>query len=246
MYSIDHITKLTDDYEQLCSSIIKEGRVKKLPNGKYRVLSETGKNLGESDSRVGAEKRLKQIEYFKHKDQHSVEDKKIIDLTTADEFAYSAIMRCLNKQASKEQVIEFLKMFKKEFDKAIKKKFQKPEKIALQNSLISFNKIHPIKVKKKLVKTAATSELGDPVLVGKYLADIIKFTLNRISPARRGMALAKLRTKIYHLNEQQLSTKVMPPSSSMGQSITFLKHVLFNHDAQYIREVLNNITRNLI
>jgi hypothetical protein len=245
MYNIDHITKLADNYEQLCSSIVKEGHIKKLPDGKYRVLSEKGKNLGTSDSRSGAEKRLQQVEFFKHKDQHKVEDKKIIDLTKADEFAYSAIMRCLNQQASKEQVVEFLKMFKKEFDRAIKKGLQKPEKIALQNSLINFNKIHPIKVKRKLVKTAATSELGDPVLVGKYLADIIKFTLNRISPERRGMALAKLRTKIYHLNEQQLASKVMPPSSSMGQSITFLKHILFNHDAQYIRSVLNSVTRNM-
>jgi hypothetical protein len=246
MYNIDYITKLADNYEQQCSLIIKEGRIEKLPNGKYRVLSEKGKNLGTSDSHSGAEKCLQQVEYFKHKDQHQAEDKKIIDLTKADEFAYSAIMRCLNQQASREQVLDFLRFFKKEFDKALKKKLQKPEKIALQNSLISFNKIHPIKLKRKLVKTAATSELGDPILVGKYLADIIKFTLNRISPERRPASLAKLRTKIYHLNEQQLASKVMPPSSSMGQSITFLKHVLFNHDAQYIREVLNNVTRNLI
>lgn len=40
-----------------------------MPNGKYRVLSEEGKNLGESDSRAGAEKRLQEVEYFKYLDK---------------------------------------------------------------------------------------------------------------------------------------------------------------------------------
>lgn len=40
-----------------------------MPNGKYRVLSEEGKNLGESDSRTGAEKRLQEVEYFKYLDK---------------------------------------------------------------------------------------------------------------------------------------------------------------------------------
>ncbi len=40
-----------------------------MPSGKYRVLSEEGKNLGESDSKAGAEKRLSQVEYFKHIDR---------------------------------------------------------------------------------------------------------------------------------------------------------------------------------
>jgi len=43
--------------------------IKKMPNGKYRVLSEEGKNLGESDSRAGAEKRLQEVEIFKHMDR---------------------------------------------------------------------------------------------------------------------------------------------------------------------------------
>lgn len=36
---------------------------------KYRVVSESGKNLGEYKTRKEAEKRLKQVEYFKHKKQ---------------------------------------------------------------------------------------------------------------------------------------------------------------------------------
>lgn len=244
MYNLDQIVKMANEYENTCSSFATEGHIKKMPNGKFRVLSEKSKNLGTSDYRLAAKKRLKQVEY--KDDNNSEEEKKEIDLTKSDDFSYSAIMRCLRQQATKEQVIYFLQLFKKDFDKAVKNKLQKPEKIALQNSLIKFNKTHPIKLKRKLVKKAAISELGDPVLVGKYLADIIRFTLNRISPMKRPVALAKLRTKIYYMNEQQIATKTMPPSSAMGQSITFVKHVLFNHDALYIREVLNNITRNLV
>lgn len=47
----------------------KYARIKKMPNGKYRVLSEQGKNLGESQSRKGAEERLKEVEMFKHMDK---------------------------------------------------------------------------------------------------------------------------------------------------------------------------------
>lgn len=246
MNNIEHILKRADEYESICLSIVKEGRIKKLPNGKYRVLSEKGKNLGTSSSKSDAEKRLQQVEYFKHKDDNSIEDKKEIDLTKADDFSYSATMRCLRQQCSQDQVMEFLKAFKTYFDKAVKNKLQRPEKVALQNALIKFNKTNPIKLNRKLVKKAAISELGDPVLVGKYLADIIRFTLNRISPAKRPIAMHRLRTKIYHMNEQEIAMKKMPPTSAMGQSITFVKHVLFNHDSQYIREVLNNITRNLV
>jgi hypothetical protein len=172
-------------------------------------------------------------------------DGKIIDLTGASDFSYSAIMREMRQEASKEQVREFLKLFKNYFDRAVKKKLQKPDKVALQNALIKFDKKHKIKVKKKLVKNAAVSELGDPVLVGKYLADIIRFSLNRISPEKRPNALNSLRQKIYVLNENELANKNLPATSALGQSITFIKHILFNHDAHYIREVLNNITRNL-
>jgi len=39
-------------------------------NGKYVIKSEDGsKTLGTYDTREEAEKRLKQIEYFKHKDK---------------------------------------------------------------------------------------------------------------------------------------------------------------------------------
>lgn len=244
MNNTDTILQQASDYEDRCLHLVKEARIRKLPNGKYRVLSEKGKNLGESSSRSGAEKRLRQVEYFKHKDDNSADDS-VIDLTDIDDFSYSALMRKLRQKASKEQVKNFLKLYKLQFDKAVKNKLQKPEKVALQNALIKFNKYHKIKLKKKLIKSAAVSELGDAVLVGKYLSDIIRFTLTRISPEKRANAIQSLKHKLYNLNESEMSNKNMPASSAMGQSITFVKHVLFNHDPIYIREVLNNLVRSL-
>lgn len=48
--------------------IEKESKIKHMPNGKWRVTDSTGtKNLGESDTEEGAKKRLREVEYFKHK-----------------------------------------------------------------------------------------------------------------------------------------------------------------------------------
>lgn len=230
------------------NSILKEARIKKMPNGKYRVLSEKGRNLGTYDSHKEARQRLYMIEWFKSLDSKKKRKKKAsdsLDLTNIDDFSFSAIMRNLRKNATPEQVRQFLSLYKKEFDRAVKEGLQKSESVALQNAVVSFSKQHDIKLNKEVVKNAAVSELGDPRLVGKYLADIMRFTLNRIAPERRPNAINSLREKIYQLNERELAIKNLPPSSAIGQSITFVKHVLFNHDPIYIREVLNNITRNL-
>lgn len=248
MRTVDEILQLADSYEQAClQDLVKLARIRKLPNGKYRVLSEKGKNLGTSNSREQAKKRLREVEYFKHRDESDADDEKseVIDLMDADDFSYSAIMRKMREKASKEQVTEFLKQYKNYFDKAVKAKLQKPEKVALQNALIRFNKMHPVKVKKKLVKNAAVSELGNAVLVGKYLADIVKFTLTRLPPDKRPAAIESLRNKFYAFNVGEIANKNLPATSSIGQSITFVKHVLFNHDPQYVKEVIENLVRNL-
>lgn len=249
MHDTKQLLKITNTYYQRCNeSLTKVAIIKHLSNGKWQVQSQKGKNLGTYDTQEDAVERLRQVEYYKsHKtdDQINNVDDEVIDLTGVDDFSYSAIMRLLRKQTGKEQVKKFLAMFKNEFDKAVKKKLQKPEKVALQNSLIKFNKVHKIKVKKKLVKSAAVSELGDATLVGKYLADIVKFTLMRLPPDKRAKAMDSLRNKFYAFNATEIAQKNLPPTSAIGQSITFVKHVLFNHDEHYVREVLNNLARNL-
>jgi len=235
-----NVFKQVNEYYDL----VKVSFIRKLPNGKYRVLSEKGKNLGTYDSRSGAEKRLREIEFFKHKDQNKAEDG-IIDLTEIDDFSYSAILRKLRQQMEPVQVKEFLKIFKGHFDKAVKKGLQQPEKVALSKSLIEFGKIYKIKLNKELIKNATVSELGDPDLVGKYIADIIRFTLSRIPQDKRSGAIDNLKKKIYALSEYDISSKNLPDMAALGQSITFIKHILFNHEPGYIRNVINNIVKNL-
>jgi len=191
-----------------------------------------------------ARKRKSPVEEYR-RDNDNAEEEKVIDLTGATDFSYSAIMREMRQEADKEQVRLFLTMFKKEFDNAVKQKLQKPEKVALQNSLIRFNKRHKVKCKKKLIKNAAVSELGDPTLVGRYLADIVRFTINKIPLERRAKALESLRKKFYAFNADEISQKVLPPTAAIGQSITFVKHVLINQNPSYIREVLNNLAGHL-
>jgi hypothetical protein len=41
--------------------------------------------------------------------------------------------------------------------------------------------------------------------------------------------------------ETEIASKQLPESAALGQAITFVKHVLFNHDAKYVREVLNSL-----
>jgi len=250
MTNTDTILQLASAYESKClQGLVKVARIRKLPDGRYRVLSQKGKDLGTYKSRKGAEKRLKQVEYFKHLDKDKVDDsgKAVdrIDLTDADEFSYSAIMRRIRQRATPEQVKEFLKIFKTQFDKAVKGKMNKPERVALQNTVLKFHKLHPVKLDKKMVKCAAVTELGDAEQVGKYLSDIVKFILARLPLEKRPRAAQILKQKFGVMSENEIAGKNMPNAAVYGQAITFVKHVLFNQDANYIREVLNSLARNL-
>lgn len=247
MTHTDNLLKLASTYEQECiQDLVKIARIRKMPNGKYRVLSQKGKSLGEYSSRKGAEKRLKQVEYFKHLDKsHADDSPNAIDLTDIDEFSYSAIMRKMREKASPEQVKQFLQLFKAQFDKAVKGKVNKPERIALQNAVLKFNKVHPLKLDKKMIKCAAVAELGNADAVGKYLSDIVKFIVNRLPLEKRARALEVLRQKFAVMSENEIAGKHMPQAAVYGQAITFVKHVLFNQDATYIRDVLNSLSRSI-
>lgn len=247
---LDNLLKLASTYEKQCiQGLVKFAKIRKLPDGKYRVLSRDGKNLGTYKSREGAEKRLKQVEYFKYLDKSKADDQgnliEPIDLTDIDEFSYSAIMRKLREKASSEQVRAFLKLFKIQFDKAIKGKINKPERVALQNAVLKFHKMYPIKIDKKMVKCAAVAELGNADAVGKYLSDIVKFIVNRLPLEKRLHALDILKQKFAVMSENEIAGKNMPDAAVYGQAMTFVKHVLFNQDASYIRQVLNSLSRSL-
>src|SRR5271170_3777916 len=90
-------------YKDACGvfSIVKIARIRKLLNGEYRVLSMKGKNLGTYKTREEAEKRLRDVEFFKY-----LKKKK-----ASKEESYSSIMRDLNKNYNIEDVKEFQKEF---------------------------------------------------------------------------------------------------------------------------------------
>jgi hypothetical protein len=160
---------------------------------------------------------------------------------TSSEESYSAIMRELNKNYDKDDVREFQEEFKKNFDRALLNGIEEPEKISLEKAI----KVLPERFEDKIEKAAAAVDLGQPELAGRYLADLIRFLLKRISPERRSKAIDSMKRKIYYLNEFSIASKRTPPSSSMGQTLTLLKTILLEHNPSYIRQVLNNIVRNM-
>jgi hypothetical protein len=213
-------------------AFIKEAFVKKMPNGKWRVVSKKGKNLGEYDTKEEANNRLKQVEFFKHKNASL---NKLEDTTS-----YSAIMRDLNKYYDNKEIETFQKTYKDLFDKAIQDGDNEPEEHILSDALqcISAENI-------SMKKIAAEVSLGDPEAVGNYLAHIVRFLMKRISPERRQHSIDNMKKKIFYLNEYEIAGKKAPASSSMGQSITLIKTLLLSHDPQYIRNTLNSIVRHL-
>ena len=81
--------------------------------------------------------------------------------------------------------------------------------------------------------------------LGNDLAQIIKFIMRRISFEKRPFAMMKLRSKIWDLDENQMSSKNSPDTAAIGQAITFVKTILNGKDASYIRDVITDIVKGL-
>ena len=210
-------------------SIVKTAFIRHLPSGEWGVFSEKGKSLGKYKSKELAKKRLRQIEFFKHK-------------KAAHDNTYSSIMRGLNKDNDNEKMTIFQQVFKDEFDKEYANGNEEPEAPALEAAMKA---IANDTYDELLVKTANALDMGDPMYAGKYLAEMIKFLMRRISEGKRQHSIDGLKKKIWYLNEYQIASKRMPVSSAIGQSITLIKHLLLEHTPEYIRAVLNSIVRNL-
>jgi len=91
----------------------------------------------------------------------------------------------------------------------------------------------------------AVTDLGDPRLTGRSIAQIINFLLRKIPYAKRPHAIMELRKKIWELSEYDMAAKKSPDTASLGQSITFVKTLLNGKQPYYIRQVLSEIVRNL-
>jgi hypothetical protein len=169
--------------------------------------------------------------------------KEEIDLTDINDFSYSAIMRKLRKDCDEETVKEFLMLYKVCFDLLINNNVEKAGDIALIFAVDLFNSLHPLKL--KIEKNASMAEMVSPEQAGLYISNIIKFTLNKINATSHPKALRSIMRKIYVLNENVLAAKRTPPSSSIGQSIAYVKNVLSGNNPQFIRATINNIVKYL-
>lgn len=214
--------------------------IRKLPNGKYRVVSHKGRNLGTYDSKSSAKKRLQQVEYFKHNSADDI----VIDISKADDFTYSAVLRLLRSKLNENYIELFQKIFKLYFDKyVLEDEFS--EKLILLKTLVKLKEVVDIKIPTSFIKNASAVELGDPDIAARNLSAIIKFLMKRISKENRIRSTMSLRDKILKLDPFEISSKKTPPSASMGQSITLLKNILVGHNVDYIRQVLKNIAIQL-
>src|ERR1700681_4406351 len=103
--SISKIYSYAQDYDHNCyeNTFIKSAVIKKLPNGKWTIMSLKGKQLGEYKTKQEAVKRLRQIEFFKnHKKKKA----------SKDEESYSSIMRDLRKSHNEDTINKFQNEFK--------------------------------------------------------------------------------------------------------------------------------------
>lgn len=241
MNNVDFLYKIAESYHNLSDLMVKVSFIKKLKNGKYRVISRSGKNLGTYSTKSEAEDRLKQVEMFKYLKKEA----KALDLTKIEAFSYSSIMRKINKQLDQGAAKEFATIYKKFFDKEILSGNNDPEKKSLDHTVKVFNKKYRIKLDSEIKKEAEVKQVGSAAEVAKYLANIIKFTLSKISDEKRGKSILGLKEKLLKLDILEMSNKKMPASSAIGQSITFVKHSLFGQNPKYIRDVLYYIVRNL-
>lgn len=223
------------------SLLSKVSYIKKMPNGKWVVMSRKGKPLGTYKTKQEAVKRLRQIEFFKHKK------------ATHEELNYTALMREIDKDYSPEVLREFRKEFKQAFDQALLEEDENPEETALSAAIGYLDEVdsepeldaQSIYWLSDIFIKQADNNLGNPKEVGIYLSDLIKFILRKINANTRQKSISNLKNKISLLNANELASKKMPPAASIGQSLVIIKHLLFGKDPVYIKSVLNNIVSNL-
>ena len=121
--------------------------IKEISKGKWRVFSKKGRNLGTYDSKEQAEKRLKQVEFYKYWPFHPIRKKKSVEdlygkIVLGEEnlpeatSTFSAEMRELRKN-NPDQVMNFLKQFNQSFQNSLQEGIDNPEQAALLETKIA-------------------------------------------------------------------------------------------------------------
>lgn len=225
---------------------VKIAKIEQLSDGRWRVYSKKGRNLGTYESKGAAEERLSQVEMFKHMKLETNKKRRkealgLISLcATAPDTSdtYSSMMRKINKK-NPESMKSFMKSFKEAFDSAIDHDLDAHQDVALLEAQkkLSYN---------LLVEFAKTAQAlyADPNVVGKALSDVSKLLLSRV-PHDKVKAYDNVRSKLMNMNVSEISSTNLPDTAAYGQIITLMKTLLHGYDSEYIRNVLSSTANNL-
>jgi len=160
---------------------------------------------------------------------------KDIDLSEAENFTFSGVMRQLNKQCNPKEITAFLKLYYNYFNE-LADTDPEPEKKSLIKSLKDFSATVGI------TKQAA---IEPPDVIANNLINIIHLLVNKIKSENQTKALTSIKQKLNTISINDLATKNMPASSAIGQSISFVKQVLFDKDPAYIKTILTKVIQKL-
>lgn len=159
----------------------------------------------------------------------------IIDLSEIESFTLSAFMRQLNKQCNEEEVKHFLKIYFDNFNQLVDSD-KDSEKNALRKSIKQFSKT--IKIKKQ-------AAVESPDVIADNLINIIHLLVTKIKTENQHKAISSIKQKLTGISINDLATKNMPASSAIGQSISFVKQILFDKDPVYIKTILTKVIQKL-
>jgi hypothetical protein len=74
---------------------------------------------------------------------------------------------------------------------------------------------------------------------------IIQFVFYRVPEQNKAKFLSRVRGKVVRLNPGTLSTKTLPPTAAIGQSIGLAKNLLYGLNPGFIQEVLVELVKLL-
>lgn len=159
----------------------------------------------------------------------------VIDLSELDSFTLSGIMRQLNKQCSDKEITYFLKLYFNNFNELVDTD-PNAEKTSLVKSLKDFSTV--VSIKKQ-------ASVEPPDVIANNLINIIHLLVTKIKNENQAKAIASIKQKLNIISINDLATKNMPASSAIGQSISFVKQVLFDKDPAYIKNILTKVIQKL-
>ena len=85
----------------------------------------------------------------------------------------------------------------------------------------------------------------DPAVMAAAIYQVIEFVLAKVPPQKRTKRKMRIQQKIMQLNPNILSSKRLPESSSIGQTLTIIKNMMFGKSQPYIASVLRDLLRRL-